>query len=389
MRTLARIILYVRAGGKCEFAGCNQDVLENPLTRSTGNFGQAAHIVAFREGGPRGRGPGRPLDINVIDNLMLLCPQCHLEIDVHKDEYSRARLRRFKREHEHRIHHLTGLPNELRTAVVQFKARIGDQAVSISPSHMTAALLPRYPFSRLGTVIDLAGTVVDGEAVIQAGVETIRKQIRRLYDDGGEADQSGHISLFAIGPMSLLMFLGSQLSNKVPVDLFQRHRDSEDWKWKSTGSPAKYQFRRIRTGSDPSKVALLLSLSGTIHETDLPKNVDATFSVYEITLDGLEPTPHYLRLRADLVNFGHAYHGALSSILGAHPGLPAIHLFPAVPAPIAVMCGRELLPKVYLTLFVYDRRPNDGFVLQLRINESANPNDPKIERASARSFPER
>jgi len=48
---LSRLPLFVRAGGRCEFDGCNKYLLAHPLTLTPGNFAQMAHIVAFREQG--------------------------------------------------------------------------------------------------------------------------------------------------------------------------------------------------------------------------------------------------------------------------------------------------------------------------------------------------
>src|SRR3954464_5131674 len=95
-------LLYVRAGGRCEFAGCNQYLLEHPLTKAVGNFGQKAHVVAFRTRGPRGHFK-RPDDINAVDNLMLLCPACHKGIDDDPVKYPREVLETYKNEHERRI----------------------------------------------------------------------------------------------------------------------------------------------------------------------------------------------------------------------------------------------------------------------------------------------
>jgi hypothetical protein len=75
-------------------------------------------------------------------------------------------------------------------------------------------------------------------------------------------------------------------------------------------------------------------------------------------------------MREDLTRFKDVYEEARSSIRRDHAGLTAVHLFPAVPAPFAVLCGRELLPKVDPVLVVYDRdKNNGGFQQILRVNE--------------------
>src|ERR1051326_8429025 len=65
---LNRLLLVVRAGGQCEFDGCNKNVLRHHVTLKEGMFGQMAHIVAFKMAGPRGD-ENRPIDINDVRNL--------------------------------------------------------------------------------------------------------------------------------------------------------------------------------------------------------------------------------------------------------------------------------------------------------------------------------
>jgi hypothetical protein len=329
-----------------------------------------AHIVAFKPEGPRGRSGKRMKDINSVENLMLLCPECHILIDRNPADFPRETLEKYKRSHEERIHRLTAIKADSKTTVVQLKSRIGAQTVAIPAPEIHKAVAPLYPEDPKGFVIDL--TSVDGqdEAFYKAAKRTIKRKLERLYEPGMEVEQTRHISLFALAPIPLLVFLGSQLSNKVTVEPYQRHRDTEDWVWKTDGEPTEYKFHRRRAGTDASCVALLLSLSGTTHLSDLPAEIDEKFSVYEITLATGTPRPSYLRMREDLDRFKDVYEGARSSIRRDHAGLAALHLFPAVPAPVAVLCGRELLPKVDPALIVYDRdKNNGGFQQILRVNE--------------------
>ena len=48
------------------------------------------------------------------------------------------------------------------------------------------------------------------------------------------------------------------------------------------------------------------------------------------------------------------YRKALGSVVAAHEGLRQIHVFPAVPAPIAIACGQEVMPKAHPELVLYD-----------------------------------
>ncbi len=364
---MTRIILMVQAGSRCQFDGCNKYLLEHPLTLTGGNFSQIAHIVAFSKEGPRGYVRPEPERINHVENLMLLCPQCHKLIDDNPERYGVSTLEKYKMKHEERIRHVTGLGPDLKTTVVQLKTKIAGQAVAIPAVQVTDAVAPRYPTDSCGYIIDLT-SIEDKGGFTRVATDKIREDIKRLYDHRMDLFDTRHVSLFALAPIPILMFLGSQLSNKVPVDVFQRHRDTEDWVWKSSGRPVEYKFHKIHTGRRTDNVALILSLSGKIHIDSLPSKIDKTYSMYEITLAEGAPNPTYLRLREDLVKFKEIYQGALRTILRDHGNIREIHIFPAVPAPVAVLCGKELLPKVDPKLLVYDFDKNQGgfnFILEV------------------------
>lgn len=364
---LTRLLLCVRAGGRCEFDGHNEYLFEHPMTLTHGNFAEIAHVVGFREDGPRGKDRRRPKDINEIDNLMLLCPACHTLIDRRPTEYTRAILERYKREHEDRIQHLTSLGSERKTSALVMKATISGQTVSVPFDHIVAASLPRYPLSRNPATIDLTAIDDSGPGFIDTACKTIGKTVARVLEADGEAMRAGHLSVFALGPIPLLVYLGSRLSTKVPVALFQRHREDETWTWRPRGRRLAYKTRLLK-GGDKSKVALVLSLSGTISLRDLPAETQASSTVYEMTLDHLTPNPTFLQTRRDLDAFRVAYPEAIALIVKNHPGVTEIDLFPAVPAPIAVLCGRERLSKVHPQLRVFDNdKTKGGFVFQLTV----------------------
>lgn len=367
---MKRLLLCVRAGGRCEFDGCNAYLFRHPVTLKEANFSEAAHIVAFKPDGPRGKSGRRPADINDLDNIMLLCPQCHKLIDDHPDEYSREALEKYKQEHERRIFRLTESKPDRKTTVLVLKSRIAGQTVEISRGHITDAVSPRYPSDPREWVIDLTRMHGEDEAFFQSAARTIRTELDRFYAAGSDIESTHHLSVFALAPIPLLMYFGNRLGNKVATDLYQRHRDTEDWTWKSGGEPVGNRFHRLQTGTDHSKVALVISLSGTIQPETLPAEIDGRFSVYEITLAKSPPAPTYLRLKEDLDDFRSVYLQCLRVLMSEHGKFDEIHLFPAVPAPVAVLCGRELLPKIDPVLLVYDNdRRKGGFDLTMKVNE--------------------
>jgi hypothetical protein len=348
--------------------------LEHPVTSLRVNLAEAAHIVAFREYGPRGDDPNRPEDIHSLENLMLLCRLCHKQIDDSPGDFSRDLLEQYKDDHERRIQHVTGLGPDMQTTVVQLKGLVGGQAVDIPASEMYGAVAPRWPTDRHGHVIDLTSFSIEDSAGTEAAARQITKSIRRLYEPGMDADRSRHVSVFALAPIHILVHLGSQLSDKISTDLFQRHRGNErgPWTWRSNGEPVDYGFEQRQNGTERSQVALVLSLSGPVDLGALPATIDQRFNIYEARLRDRPPGIDFLNTRADLLRFRRSYREFLAGITGSHGPLEALHIFPAVPSPIAVALGHDILPKVHPDLLVYDFDRHDGgfnFKLRIRRNE--------------------
>jgi hypothetical protein len=362
--TLARSIdvrvsnrLYGASAGRCQFKGCNKDVTTHSLTRQPAALGEKAHIVAFKKDGPRGRQGTRPADVHDITNLMLLCRECHRLIDTRPQEYPRELLEGFKREHEERVRRATEIGPERRTATLLFQAPIRGQRVVVSEDQAVSALHEqhRYPADK-AAIIDLNGLIgaAEDETFTAQACGQIDRTVDRLFASGGDLEAVGHLAVFAIGPIPLLAHLGSRLSSKVPAALFQRHRDSENWTWKSDGPAVSYKVECIQNRGRSSPVALVLALSGTVTVDTLPQEVQAGSNVYRITLDGAVPNPTFLRRLQDLDGFKNALFEALGTISHEHGLVQEIDLFPAVPAPVAVLCGRERLPKVHPRFRVYD-----------------------------------
>lgn len=352
------LFLHVRAGGRCEFDNCNAYLLEHRPTGTPGIYSEQAHIWAFSEKGPRGRGRRRPADIHHIDNLMLLCKDCHTKIDNEPGTYSVAVLRQFKRDHEERVFSLTGLAKDRDTVPLVLKGLIAGRTMDISDDDMQRAAAPNYLRLREKVEIDL-GSLPDSANTNywESGRSIIDLGLQRLASVKPRENRSLHVSVFALAAIPLLAYLGSKLSDKIRVDLYQRHRNPESWVWHEAPGVAHFAYRKMKDGI--SGVGLVVNVSGTI-PIRLLSAVSGDVTLYELAVTGQQPTPLVLNTRDDLNRFVIAYVEALEGIRAAHPGLSELHVFAAVPAPIAVILGRHTLPKIGPRLIIYDQDKRSG-----------------------------
>ncbi|MGG4604633.1 HNH endonuclease signature motif containing protein [Paenalcaligenes sp. Me131] len=87
--------LFGLAAGRCS-------ICKEPVVKRRVKIGEMAHIIAKNTGGPRGDLPfiGRRDD---YENLILLCPNHHTEVDNDEANYPPEKLHRLKNEHEHYV----------------------------------------------------------------------------------------------------------------------------------------------------------------------------------------------------------------------------------------------------------------------------------------------
>ena len=74
-------LVWVCAGGVCSFPDCRADLAPRGAESKGLAIGEVAHIVATAPGGPRGTKPPPGGKVDGFENLLLLCPTHHAEVD--------------------------------------------------------------------------------------------------------------------------------------------------------------------------------------------------------------------------------------------------------------------------------------------------------------------
>jgi len=363
--------LWAMTAGRCEFYGCNEPLWRESLTMKEVNNSHISHIIAHSPSGPRGHGTLSKKLEKDFSNLMLVCRNHHNVIDSkeHEKDYPVELLKKYKEMHESRIKTQTAIQDDLKTTVLIFKANVGDRRVNFPTDKLDKAITPRYPDGK-GVMIDLTSlNGNDNPQYWDVLKKHIAAEVRQNLKEGARQEGSKHLSVFAIGPIPLLVHLGNSIGSLVSIDLYHWHRDNQDWSWKGPGAcVAKFTVKKPSISKSKSKeVALVLSLSGKIHRSEVARVFKRDMPVYEIAIP--QPSSTFLKTKEQLLEFQRIYRATLHQIRRVHKRVERIHLFPAIPAPIAVTCGRELLPKIDPSLRVYDcDKRSGGFVFTLAVN---------------------
>lgn len=329
--------LWVRAAGRCEFRGCNKLLLHDGLTKQGSNLSVISHIVAYSPDGPRGDAVRSPLLCQDISNLMLTCRDHGklIDDDALVSQYPEELLLQFKSEHEARIMRLTGISPDSQTRVLIFQAPVNGVRVAINEVAAIQAALPRYPADESSFVISLNEIGdLSGPAAMKLAAQVIDSKLDELQRL--ERGSAQHLSVFALAPIPLVVMLGRRLGDTRELDAFQRHRSTQQWAWPTEEKPAPFFSVISHRPTQGAEAAVVLSISGQTDLDAVKAHVADEAGILEIRARrrGLD----FLRSKARLDAFAMEARSVLSTLHDA--GVTRVHLFAAVPAPVALEFGR-------------------------------------------------
>lgn len=377
----ATLELWVRSGGRC--AWCNKFLLEEPWFERPINLGERAHIAGWTDapGSPRGDSSLPVPERNDPKNLVLLCQDCHTVIDhvATRADYPEEVLLEIKRSHEELIRHLTDMAHDRATTVLRVFGMIRGSMPEMARDEAMRTVIDAagryacFPLAvdRHSIELDLSQIpepedLADGSywRIGQLKIDGVAARIAEAVQD----KHIRHISVFAMARIPLMVYLGYALGDKVPIDLYQKHRGKdENWMWPEDEPATSFEGCKVKDGPTGAGVVVVLSLSGTFALTDLPAEV-AEFSVYELRPAGVTPNPNLFRSRATLDAFAREFQDLLAELEQTDKNIDGIHLFGAVPITAALACGRTVMRHVYPPVSVYDWIGN-GFQLALTFNK--------------------
>lgn len=342
-------LVWIRSGARC--AICNRYLLDDDLGDVV-PIGENAHIVGREQtaGSPRGLEPLPLADRDKAENLVLLCREQHRLIDRAVAVFSVDELTKLKQAHEQRIRQVTEIGARQRTTILRALGKVRGSTVSVNRGLVASAVIrsQRYPHYSLahnndGVEINLQDIPDEGSAAYyQTACAFIDPVLTRLVD-GLSREEVRHVSVFGFVRLPLLVYLGWRLDDTFEVDIYQRHRSTQDWTW-DDGAP-EHTFDVVGPETPPSgeEAILILNLSGTIQPHELPAEI-AELPRYLCAPHRATPHPDLFANRGTLANFERTLRGLFATIEETSKGLRRIHLLGAMPISPAITVGRVLGP---------------------------------------------
>ncbi|WP_238359595.1 SAVED domain-containing protein [Micromonospora fiedleri] len=337
---------------------------------------ELAHNVGATEGpdSPRRKDNDGVADTEAEENLLLLCHDCHKIIDdsEHIKFFSPAKLREIKESFERRIEMVTENGGLTRTAALRVGSEIrGSLALAsqreVAETLLAANYLGLVETQRSGDFTCRIHGAAGGRGFWDAAQQAIDNTLRLVR----QAIQSGdvaHISVFAIAPVPLLVYLGWHLDDKTPTRIFQKHRDQfVGWSWVNQGDPVEFEVSPTDGQGDAQDVVLVCAVTSEVNYNLLPENIAAAPRV-EIRPVDVSPDPGLISHEQSLSNFAARWRTALAKAESQFPAARRWHLVASVPITVAIEAGRAVMRDAHPQVTVYERGL-DSYEGVLVINE--------------------
>lgn len=347
--------LWFVAHGRCEFTGCNKLLFQHGITMDECNISNYAHIIGDSEKGPRGDEKLSKELAKDVNNLILLCPECHKLIDCNVEKYPVDLIRKMKKDHEERILRVTGIQPNMKSLVVVYGPKIGKDTPYFHKDVLFNTIFPEmYPAELSPIEIQMKNSVLhDGESEYWMVEE---RQVERMCNDkvlkALEDGVTTHVSLFPLGPQPLLVKLGTLLNDKYNVRIYQKHRVPDTWRW--LDEDVKNDIYLEEPTDKSKEPVLVLALCANAIKERVVKRFGDTASIWIITCD--KPDNDMMRCKGQLMQFNRVARMAMDAIKTAHYQADSLKIFMAVPASCAVELGRIRMPKADLPWVLYDYR---------------------------------
>jgi hypothetical protein len=367
---VVQCMLWGRAAGRCEFAGCNKPLWKSSVTQEVVNVAQKAHIYAFSVAGPRGnRGISRR-KINSLENLLLVCHECHRKIDRTRDggRYTVGLLRGMKGTHEQRVEQVTGIAPDKKSHILLYGANIGVHSSPLNYGDAAKALFPdHYPATDVPIELHtINSSFVDRDAEFwHIEAENLKRKYASGVRERLAVGEIEHLSVFGLAPQPLLVLLGSMLGDIVSAESYQRHREPRaSWQWPRRA--VTQRFIEKSPSSFEGKPALVLALSATVAPDRVTSILGSDTSIWTVIV----PRPHndLIKSRRQLSQLRSLLRSLIDRIKAAHGQNTVLHVFPVASNSASIELGRVRMPKADMPWQLYDQiNEQGGFIPALLI----------------------
>lgn len=339
--------LYGKAAGHCTL--CNRSVCYDKYSHTNIKTAEIAHIRAFSDLGPRADKKMPRDERNNIDNLILLCGECHGTIDnkLAEEIYSVDWLKTEKAKKEKMIMEIMDrlTPQEIHCvkcfSPIHNNRFNFDDIILLKQCHKDGIRAKE-------SIIDLSSNncVETPKQTISSLNLSIKEKLEGIVNNSYGKD----VCIFALGPQYFLINLGYKISDKTNYLIYTRHRD----KWVLNQSVDKLnEFTLLRPHITKSnKVALIISSTAIVNPDRIFSTLGNDVDIWELRSNKIG-TDNINSLE-ELNKFQQICTKAIDEIGHAYGKDKQINVFPIMCNSLAIKFGQSIYHKSHNKIIIYD-----------------------------------
>lgn len=354
-------LLWGRAAGRCAMPNCRIELF---VTEDDYDpvciIGEMGHIAASSDDGPRANPNLTSRERDDYANLVLLCRNCHRQIDVLKQSYPDQRLREIKANHEAWVR--TALPergfSQHRWNILRLQ---GD--FPFDPTTIAEAIAPDQ--EEAVTQIHVSPSQSSWSAIQSRLCTEIEKLVA-----GGDSVRS-RFAVFPLAPVSACIYTGFLLTNRLNVRGFQYHRDLATWSWPKGNERGTLPaiMPPIASEPDATDVLFLFELTAPIDPSALLESIPRATVEYRCSVPNKGTA--WLQEKAQLDELARKARDIFEAAAAFYPRSTQWHILYAGPAPGAVVVGQQLNPTMIPEVQLYEyQRPRHTASIRITAQDS-------------------
>ena len=359
LKETTRQLVWGMSGGRCEKAGCNRLLYESSITHTSLNEGQIAHIIPVSDNGPRGEFFSIG-DRDEAENLMLLCAQCHKEIDSRPDLYPANSLKRMKQEHEERIRYLTSITRDRECLTVIYFASIEkDFTCKNTVAEIQQALADIQHYSSYEHQLDISTNfegVKDGESMKEKALS-----LERLFEQRVKPfinQEKLPIAVFALAPIPLLIKLGTMFPTGTRLMPFLKlrcfHHGGSSWQYDlDQDNACPFLIINPRQTHPENGIGLVLETTDFIDQNRIDEVVKNEGSLDFWRVRHKYPSYDLICSEA-VINYWVKVIMQVMNTIRMVYGQKPVHVFPSINNAFAIMVGVARVAKTDSEWIIYD-----------------------------------
>lgn len=334
---------------------CNRALCYDKYSHTNRNSAEIAHIRAFSDLGPRADVTLSEEERNDISNLILLCGQCHSQIDQQIEDgiYTIEWLKCEKEKKEKDIRNIMQCLTPGEAYCLKMVSPIHNIKINVDDKQIREVCFHSHIHVKEEVI-----SLDDGfsKESYEINNNALEKNIVEKLNPILQGTSAKPLCIFGFAPQYLLIKLGYKLSDQNEYFIFTKHRDG----WilnKDINEENHFNIIKPKVETN-NKVALIISSTAKIHHERVYEAIGDDVDIWE--LEASKIGQDNINNLTELNEFQKQCASILDEIGYIYGKNKSICLFPAMCNSLAIKFGQSIFHKKHTKIKLFDSQVDEN-----------------------------